>query len=516
MKAILYTRVSSEEQADKGFSLKHQKDVLYKYCDNKNIAVDMHFQEDFSAKTFDRPEWKKLEQYVMINRKTIDMILVTRWDRFSRNTGEAYRVIKKFQAWGVEINSMEQPLDMSVPENKIILGVYLTVPEVENDKISIRTMEGTRKAQVEGCYTNMAPFGYVNHRDDQGRSTLMPDEKKAEGLRYCFEKIASGTTSLREARIMLRRRFGIKYSESAFNVMFRKKVYIGMIEVKTTAKEPAVVVKGLHPPIIDEKTFYDVQDILDGRKPKMKMRAAVDENLPLRGFLECPRCGRLVTGSASRGRKSRHYYYHCRNGCKYRYPATQVNTDIERIFRAITPPANIIALFEAVYLEERKNSNKDVTKQLANFGREKAKYKEMIASAEDKFIEGAFSVEVFENIRTRYEKQLHTLDRSIVEHQSRDVDYEKNLKNGLSLIRRLDYFYRLADIDQKQKLIGSTFPEKIIYDHGICRTTKMNTIIGLIYGLSSENKEKEPLKIEGLRCGTQGRSRTGTSEDIGV
>lgn len=58
--AILYIRVSTDEQADKGYSLKHQEEILRKYCEIQNIAVVTLFQEDHSAKTFIRPEFTKL------------------------------------------------------------------------------------------------------------------------------------------------------------------------------------------------------------------------------------------------------------------------------------------------------------------------------------------------------------------------------------------------------------------------------------------------------------------------
>src|SRR5690606_21563009 len=59
-----------------------------------------------------------------------------------------------------------------------------------------------------------------------------------------------------------------------------------------------------------------------------------DVNLPLRGFLVCPDCGRNLTGSASKGRTNRYYYYHCVSSCGFRQKAELAN-DIfeERLFQ---------------------------------------------------------------------------------------------------------------------------------------------------------------------------------------
>lgn len=62
-RAILYTRVSTDEQANSGYSLGVQYEQLVKYCEMNNIEIDNHFVDDYSAKTFNRPEFNKLLAY---------------------------------------------------------------------------------------------------------------------------------------------------------------------------------------------------------------------------------------------------------------------------------------------------------------------------------------------------------------------------------------------------------------------------------------------------------------------
>ena len=58
--ADLYIRVSTDEQADKGYSQRNQEEVLRKYCGTNRITVRKVILEDHSAKSFIRPEWTKL------------------------------------------------------------------------------------------------------------------------------------------------------------------------------------------------------------------------------------------------------------------------------------------------------------------------------------------------------------------------------------------------------------------------------------------------------------------------
>jgi len=133
-KAILYIRVSTDEQAEKGYSLKHQEERLRQYCQHQQMEVIAVYKEDHSAKTFERPEFTKLLAFLKKNKGCADLLLFLKWDRFSRNAGDAYAMINQLNKLGVEPQGIEQPLDLNVPENKIMLAFYLAAPEVEIDK----------------------------------------------------------------------------------------------------------------------------------------------------------------------------------------------------------------------------------------------------------------------------------------------------------------------------------------------------------------------------------------------
>src|SRR5437868_921139 len=102
-RAILYVRVSTAEQAEKGNSLKHQEEMLKRYCQLKGIEVDSLYVEDHSAKSFDRPEFGKMLAYAKKHCKSIDYLLVLKWDRFSRNATDSYQMLKQFKKLNIEV-----------------------------------------------------------------------------------------------------------------------------------------------------------------------------------------------------------------------------------------------------------------------------------------------------------------------------------------------------------------------------------------------------------------------------
>jgi site-specific DNA recombinase len=87
--------------------------------------------------------------------------------------------------------SIEQPLDMDIPESKIVLAIYLTTPEVENDRRALNTLHGMWRAKKEGRYLGIDPIGYKNGRNAQNKPFLIPNEK-AEIVRWTFQELSRG------------------------------------------------------------------------------------------------------------------------------------------------------------------------------------------------------------------------------------------------------------------------------------------------------------------------------------
>jgi hypothetical protein len=215
---------------------------------------------------------------------------------------------------GVEPQAIEQPLDLSVPENKMMLAFYLAAPEVENDRRALNTFHGMRRARKEGRYMGVAPVGYVNRITDDGTKYIAFHEPHASIMKWAFTEIAQGVYSVEEVWRQARR-MGLKCGKTSFWRALENPVYCGKIEVKGYRDEEYRLVDGVHDELISEKIFYDVQDAIDSKRKRQRpnVKAISDDNFPLRGFLGCPKCHQMLTESASKGRGGRFYYHHCRS-----------------------------------------------------------------------------------------------------------------------------------------------------------------------------------------------------------
>jgi site-specific DNA recombinase len=157
-----------------------------------------------------------------------DLILFTKWDRFSRNAGDAYQMISTLRKLGIEPQAIEQPLDLSIPENKMMLPFYLAAPEVENDRRALNTFFGMRRAKKEGRWMATAPLGYKNKTSENCRKYIAPFEPNASLIKWIFEKIAEGIFTTEQIRKQSLTK-GSKCSKHGFWIIVRNPVYCGKI-----------------------------------------------------------------------------------------------------------------------------------------------------------------------------------------------------------------------------------------------------------------------------------------------
>ncbi len=477
-KAILYLRVSTDEQAEKGYSLKHQDDRLRQYCDFQNIEIVALFKEDYSAKTFERPAFRKLLEFIKKNRNAADLLLFLKWDRFSRNIAEAYAMINQLNRHGVEPQAIEQPLDLNVPENKIMLAFYLAAPEVENDRRSLNTIAGMRRAMKEGRHVNMAPKGYKNVRDEFDKPVIEPS-KDAPLVKWVFEEVAKGVNNVMEIWRTAKDK-GLNIGKSQMWTMVRNPIYCGKIYIPAYKDEEAKLTPATHQPIISEDLFYEVQAVLSGRKRKGPQKNTMKEELPLRGQLICRKCGNKLTGSASKGNGGRYFYYHCSKGCNERFKADEANNIFIKNLEKISFNHESIGVFLNNLKVRLKVDDSAKAKSTMTVGTEILRHKERIDNAQQLMLDGQLEPQDYRDVKNRYAKLIEGLEKKLREIKEVDANLYDMVEFSADLFRNLPKFFTKADLKAKQQIIGSIFPERLIFEEKRYRTIRENEVVKLM------------------------------------
>ena len=479
---ILYVRVSTDEQADKGFSLRDQEQKLLNYCKLNNMNVLELFREDYSAKTFKRPEFKKLTAYCKKNQKSIDELLFIKWDRFSRNTMESYNVINSFRNLGIVVNAIEQPLDLSVPEQGLMLAVYLSMPEVENHRRSLNVKAGMRRAFLEGRYVASPPKGYSMGRDDSKKPILVPDGN-AKFIQEAFELLATGVYNQKEVLDQLCKK-GFRSSKTALARIIRNPIYHGDIHISAFENETEKVVKGIHEPIITTSLFNKVQEIIDGKKKQLgAAHKKVNGKFPLKDFLLCPKCGNPLLASTSRGRSNYYSYYHCSKPCSTRYRSEDVESWFQNFLGSISLNENAQQVLFAMIKERIAGQTKQNSLGPKHYETIK-NLEDKLIRVQDMFIDGTIDRNGYEQAKKRYQDILNELKEK-ESQQNETSAILKTYNQGLKKLKGIDIQFVESDILHKRKLLGSMFPEKFQFKKNEVRTADINP---LLLKIASVNK----------------------------
>ena len=488
-RAAIMCRVSSDEQA-KGYSLDIQYEQLVNYCNRNNIEIVKEYREDHSAKNFNRPEYQKFLDYLKKNKSSIDLLLVTSWDRFSRNLTDSLIMMRTLEKYGVEVQAIEQPIDMRIPENKAMLAIFLAIPEIDNDRRSIKIRGGIRAALKSGRWSRMAPIGYKNSRDDRNRPIVILGPY-ANLIHNAFKEFSEG--KLQSDIIKDLRKKGVIVGRSNFSKLLRNPFYMGKIIVPKFENEPTEIIEGIHDAIISDSLYYKVQEVLSGKISNKKPGYSFQrEEFPLRGILVCSSCESKLTASKSRSATGNRYsYYHCNTCSGERFSAELVNSNLESILAEFKFTKESKVLYELMVKQLLQSKSED-----GNLSKDKLliqleEQNNRIQKLQDLYVDGNIDKENYVLTMQRYESVKRDLFNKIESIQETDFEFNSWLKSGVNMLTNMQKVYINGGVSEKQAIISSIFPEKIYFSKNKCRTQRVNEVLSsmLLIDSNIENKK---------------------------
>lgn len=364
---------------------------------------------------------------------------------------------------GVEPQAVEQPLDLSIPENKMMLAIYLAAPEVENDRRALNTFYGMRRAKKEGCVMGNAPFGYINRSREDGSKYITLKEPEASTMRLAFNEIVKGIYAPDQIRQKILRSERKILSRNAFHVAIRNPVYCGNVFIPKYGDEEATVVKGQHEALISTELFDKVQHILDGNKRKTVHNTKIlsDINLPLRGYLICPECGRNLTGSASKGRNNRYYYYHCIASSGFRQKAETANQIFEEgLSQFDLNKANKDLLEKMILLNYKQFISENPMMNKRKISLEIDKLNAKLSVAREKFLTNIMYDDEYLELKKEYKEKIEKMEEQLAKNNTSDSNehsIQRKLNKALDIIQNISNLYIQGSIETKtRKRIAET------------------------------------------------------------
>ena len=228
------------------------------------------------------------------------------------------------------------------------------------------------------------------------------------------------------------------------------------------------------------------------------------DEFPLRGYLICPQCERMLTASISTGRHGgKFYYYHCNKGCRERTKASETNNEFLEVLNSFKINPEAIELYGTILKQSLKENNTSAKADMQDITKNIEKQKQRLQNARALMLDGDITPDDYREMKCEIENLLNDLRIKQLQLNGGKENYDEQIDFCLKLLKNLDTIYKNADTEGKQDIIGSIFPEKIIYKEGRYRTPKLNNVVRLTCfnnkPFKGGKKGKHP-KIEVLSC----------------
>lgn len=467
MIAVGYARISDKDQSHN--SIDNQVQGITEYCTRNNLVMmKMFIDKGRSAFTFDRPEWKNLESFLKKN-KQVKHLIVYHLDRFSRaNLMDAL----------IKINELENKLDVKVltvtdPVNldtedlgvQILRSIGLLFSNNERQRIKERTKDGIYKSLRNGRYCSMAPFGFKNGKDHEGRPLLMVHEANAVAIRYIFDRYIKGMGIEEIRKNVIAKGFKPPKGNSAIQSILSNPLYAGMVNIPAYKGKPSEVISALHAPIVSEHDYWYVQRKLHNKTITVQK----NDDVPLRGVLYC-HCGAKLTAGNSRSHTGRYYWYYKCNTHKKNHAAKKLHDQFNQVLQLFSFDENTITWYRKKITEaiETKLNNKggDIMRAKLDLSKVQAK----ISSVQEKFLLTPIDADVYSKVMTELKADETRLQKNIVHLNTAGKSLYAAMDLILPKLNNVRELFYTWPLHQQHLFVNMAFGYGLTYQDGVYRT----------------------------------------------
>lgn len=388
----LYVRVSTDEQAINGDSLRTQREELTKYALSNGFHIYGIYEDDgFSATNLKRPALQRLLKDV--EQGKINRILITKLDRLSRGVRNYYKILDTLDEYGVFWQTVFEKYDSSTANGRLHINIMLSVAENESAQTSerIRSVFKT-KTESKELISGKIPIGLK-----KDNKKLIIDENKKQIILDAFQFYKETTSAYQTFQ-----KLDLKYPELQLNYMrayriLTNKLYIGIKETRYGD------IEDFCPSIIDKTTFENTQRLL--KKNARKKSNNNSGGYIFQGLLKCSECGYTLGGKFySKNLESSKYYYICKRHhlaqkCSCKTNFNEIKIEQKLLKEVVTQLNKYIADYD---YKEQYLKESDMSKEISSLENKLTKLKDL-------YIRDLIRIEDYEKDYKHYVLQLEEL-----------------------------------------------------------------------------------------------------------
>lgn len=448
MRCAIYRRVSTDMQAEEGFSLEAQLQRLKAYAESQGwVVVEDYCDDGFSAKSLDRPEMQRLIND--IPKKKFDVILVYRLDRFVRSVLDLHELLQLMEQYDVKFKSATEVFDTTSATGRLFITLIATLAQWERETIAERVHFGmAKKAELGERNGAPAPYGY-----DLVNGKLVLNENEARWVKYIFDRyeyVGSQTITKELNRQGVLTKRGDAWSDFSVRYVLRNPIYAGFVrwnyesfskgKRKRTGAEMIVPISQEDfVPIVDKEQFDRVQQLMAERS-KQAFRS--DNFYPYSGVARCEKCGYGLTGNTKK--KTGYRFYKCRGRFSFGTCDMPIIPE-EALDEAFLDALELAEEEIQITAPEETMTEEEFQKQMTRLKRKKER-------AEELYLEGDISRDRYDKIITQVRAEEAELYAKMEAAAS-----TKSVELAQDLIRNIKNEWHNFSFETRKKAIHSIF-----------------------------------------------------------
>lgn len=520
MRAVIYVRVSSSQQADKdydpeGFSIPAQREA----CVRKAASLGAEVAEEFvdrgeSARTANRPGLRAL--LTRLEQRDIDYVIVHKVDRLARNRADDVAIVMQLRSHGAQLVSATENID-ETPSGLLLHGIMSSIAEFYSQNLATEIKKGSTQKAKKGGTPFKAPIGYLNTRDFvDGREirTITLDPDRAPLIKLAFELYATGDYSTIELAAILEAQ-GLRSRGTrkcppkplGFNriaQLLHNPYYAGSFTYGGKHYS------GRHEPLVDEETFDKVQQILKAQRQSGE-RSWKHHNY-LRGTLYCP-CGRRLLYSRNRGHRGDIYEYyvcagkHVRTCTQPYHRAADVEGAVEQLYAEVELTGEqrdkVRELLETYLAEFEKIADREIRRARSTLERLDNQERKLLAA----HYADRISDYIYNEEQERIRRERIAATSQLQQHQGDTDTVRRTLELALELAADTEHVYRNAKPNER-RLLNQAFFEAIEVDGDEIASHTLQPPFRQIKAASKQPRLQQPSSTA-RKGGTPARSRKG-------
>lgn len=386
LRCAIYTRVSDDEGLDQEFnSLDAQREageyhIKAQAHEGWRVLPERYDDGGYSAKDLNRPAAKRLLQDIKDGK--IDVVVVYKIDRMSRNMGDFVELMKLFEQYKVTFVSVTQHFNTETAMGKLILNILQSFAQFEREMTAERIRDKFAASKMKGMWMGgPPPLGY-----DVVDRKLVINSQEAKLVGHIFERfLALGSVTMLISELnrdgyttksYISRTNnpvgGKPFTMNTILTLLRNRLLVGDVHHK------GKYYPGQHKPIVKREDFEKVQaSFSENRYEKRKRTWKIKSKALLKGILYCSACGGAMSPTHTR-KKNKHYHYYQANSYRKQFceqcptnriPAGEIEAIIISQLKAIfAAPQLLIEVWRKIRANDSGYSERDLHDSLQHLG----------------------------------------------------------------------------------------------------------------------------------------------------